>query len=145
MDAVFHASDDVIRGTLLHDIGKSMVPFNLTIYPCSLNENERKIVDDHTLYGAELLAGYDDVILECVLYHHDALYQKKYIQQLRACDVFDALINDRAYRKACTLKKTKEEMLKMGINPSFTNDLVIWYNTNVSDIYKNQIQRRYLL
>lgn len=133
MDSVFHASEDVIRGALLHDIGKSVVPFNLTIYPCTLTDNERKIVDTHTTLGAEMLTGYNDTILECVLYHHESYYPEEFVQQLRACDIFDALVNDRAYRKACSVEEAKQIMLKSGINPLFTNELVMWYNTNVRE------------
>lgn len=129
MDAIFHASEDVLRGSLLHDIGKSAMPFNLTLFPCALTENEKKIVDAHTLLGAEILSGYNDTILDCVLYHHDGLYPVEYVQQLRACDIFDALTNNRPYRKACTANEAKEIMLKMGIKPLYTNAITMWYNT----------------
>lgn len=127
MDEAFHASEDIIRGSLLHDVGKALIPFSLTLYPCPLTENEKKIVDIHTLLGAELLAGYHDTILNCVLYHHDALFPAEYVQQLRACDIFDALMHNRPYRAACSLAKTTEIMTGMGISPSMMHSITSTY------------------
>lgn len=124
MDDVFHAAEDVIRGSLLHDVGKSLIPFSLTLYPCPLTDNEKKIVGIHTLLGAEILTGYNETILNCVLYHHDELFPAEYVQQLRACDIFDALMSDRPYRTACTLTKTTEIMTGMGINPNLIHSII---------------------
>lgn len=135
MDRVFRVSDDILRGSLLHDVGKMVIPFSLTLYPCALTENEKKIVGIHTLLGAEILTGYNETIINCVLYHHDESFVMDYVQQLRACDIFDALMSNRPYRRACSLVKTVEIMTSMGIHP----DLI----QNIASKHKNLVQCMY--
>lgn len=138
MDELFHASDDILRGSLLHDIGKMVTPFNLTLYPCALTENEKKIVGTHTLLGAEILTGYNESIINCVLYHHDELFPIEYVQQLRACDIFDALMSNRPYRKACCLSKTIEIMTSMGIDPNLIQVITSKHTDLIQEMYQKE-------
>ena len=118
MDRCFNPTEDVVRGSLLHDIGKICTPFNLSLHPCTLTENEREIVRLHTVLGAEILSCYDEIVLSCVIHHHDESCPLEYIQQLRACDIFDALIHDRPYRTACNEEQTREILQKNNSTPN---------------------------
>ena len=121
MDEAFQSDEEILRGALLHDIGKLSVPFSLSLYPRGLTENERKIMDIHTALGAEILIGYSDTVLNCVKYHHDGTYPVEYVQELRACDIFDALISERPYRPACSMENTMMIMIEMGIDIKYLN------------------------
>lgn len=117
MDEVFQEKDEILRGSLLHDIGKLAVPFGLTLYPHSLTQNEKKIIGMHTLLGAEILEEYSETMINCVKLHHDEDCPFEYIQRLRACDIYDALTNERPYRSACTPNEAADIMEGMKINP----------------------------
>ncbi len=101
MDEIFTADDAVIKGALLHDIGKLELPLGLTNSPMRLSAKLKDVVKAHTLLGAEILKYYPDVIQECALYHHDKTNDTDYIKQLRACDIYDAVTHPRPYREKC--------------------------------------------
>lgn len=128
MDRCFCPSEDVLIGCLLHDIGKICTPFNLSLHPCPLTKCEREIVRLHTVIGSEILSCYNETILSCVSYHHDESCPIEYVQQLRACDIFDALIHDRPYRVACDEEQTKKILLKNQFNPQWINKIFAVHN-----------------
>jgi len=121
MEEVFAAPDDVLRGSLLHDIGKSSTPFDLTLCPRSLTDIEKQIVNIHTLLGVEILSGYNETIINCVNFHHEPSCPIEYVQQLRACDIYDAITSDRPYRVAQPPNIAIAEMFSIGISPDFIN------------------------
>ena len=45
----------LVEAALLHDIGKTRVPLEVVKKPGALNRAERKLIEAHTTYGAEIL------------------------------------------------------------------------------------------
>ena len=111
---------------MLHDIGK----LKLTGY---INGQERdpllieelKYVRMHSSLGYEELKdqGYSDIVLQCILYHHENYDGSGYPSNLsensiplgarilRVCDVYAALSSDRPYRKAFDVSTVIELMI----------------------------------
>ena len=84
-----------------------------------------KYVRMHTTLGYHILkdAGYEDTIMNMILYHHENFDGTGYPNNLagdeipfeariiRVCDVFVALISDRPYRKAFPVEVAIEMMI----------------------------------
>ncbi len=110
------AEQRVVRwGAALHDVGKSRVPSEILLKPGALSAQERVLVQQHAVWGAELLdtmpflpAG----VREVVLHHHERWDGAGYPCGLMAeeiplaarivaiADVFEALTSDRSYKAA---------------------------------------------
>ena len=115
-------------GALLHDIGKLGVPDSILQKPGALTEEEWEIMKKHPVLGYQMLSRIDFILpaLEIPLYHHEKWDGSGYPRGLRekeiplparifaVVDVYDALTNDRPYRKAYS----KEEALEHIINQS---------------------------
>lgn len=105
---------NIRRGALLHDIGKMGTPDSILRKNGSLDENERKIIQRHTQDGYDILKqiGFLGPALEIPYCHHEKWDGTGYPRGLKAeeiplsariftvVDVFDAMSNDRTYRKA---------------------------------------------
>ena len=117
---------DLAMAGMLHDIGK----LKLRSYIHGQEKDplvieELKYVRMHSTLGYEELKGqgYSDFILETILYHHENYDGSGYPSNLsgkeiplgarilRVCDVFCALSQDRAYRKAFDRRTVIELMI----------------------------------
>jgi HD-GYP domain-containing protein (c-di-GMP phosphodiesterase class II) len=102
-------------GGLLHDIGKLSVPEDILKKPSALDSTEYRVVQRHTDWGDRLLrelGGFADGVRTLVRNHHERLDGSGYPRGLRSheldvdtrilavCDVYDALVSERVYRRA---------------------------------------------
>ncbi len=98
---------------LLHDIGKIRIPTGVLNKPGALTDDERKLIQDHTVEGARLLLEQDaDLDLAAIVAyeHHRRVDGGGYPEMrvgrrchdasdlLHVCDVYDALRTHRPYR-----------------------------------------------
>lgn len=98
---------------LLHDIGKLAIPTSILDKNASLTDDEFSIIKSHVYYTKiilERIDGIDDIIYWASS-HHEKLNGKGYPMGLTAkkiseecrilgvCDIYQALIEDRPYRK----------------------------------------------
>jgi PAS domain S-box-containing protein/putative nucleotidyltransferase with HDIG domain len=107
------------RGALLHDIGKMGVPDHILLKPGKLNDAEWHIMRQHAVYAFEMLWPIEFLrfALDIPHYHHERWNGSGYPRGLKeeqiplsarifaVVDVWDALNNDRPYRKAWTEEK----------------------------------------
>jgi HD-GYP domain-containing protein (c-di-GMP phosphodiesterase class II) len=106
---------DLATGGLLHDIGKLSLPTAILQKPAALDDDEYDLVKLHPERGRDLLAelgGFDESVTRLVLDHHERLDGSGYprgiggdeldlaTRILAVCDVYDALVSDRVYRRA---------------------------------------------
>ena len=106
----------------MHDIGKVGIPDNILNKPASLSFEEWEVMKTHAYIGYDLLKNSDRDILKLAatvaLTHHEKYDGSGYPKGLVAknipiagritamADVFDALDNDRCYKKAWKLEDT---------------------------------------
>ncbi|UWG97026.1 response regulator [Dehalobacter sp. DCM] len=108
-ELIYHAST-------LHDIGKIGIPDEILLTPSKLSPDEWEKMKTHTVKGAQILTGSTAEMLRLAeqisLYHHEKWDGSGYPFGLKGqeiplvgritaiCDVFDALISERPYKKA---------------------------------------------
>ncbi len=108
----------------MHDIGKIGIPDAILLKPGRLTEEERRIVETHTLIGAEILGESTNPLMEAArdiaLHHHERWDGKGYPHALKGdkiplparivclADVFDALATKRCYKDAYPMDKVME-------------------------------------
>jgi len=113
-EIIFHASS-------MHDIGKIGVPDSILKKAGKLDDAEWSIMRQHPKMGASILRESDDEImqasLDIALYHHEKWNGEGYPHALSAediplfarivavADVFDALVQERCYKKAWKVSK----------------------------------------
>ncbi len=99
---------------LLHDIGKTFIPKNILNKPGFLTNDERLIIQTHSLFGYMHLSQFKvfDCVKDIVLHHHErydgqgypyGLKQERIPMESRVimvADTFDALTSNRVYHKA---------------------------------------------
>ncbi|WP_457104273.1 HD-GYP domain-containing protein [Methylobacterium sp. P5_C11] len=102
----------LVKGALLHDIGKAKISLAILNKPAPLTPEERREMDRHPALGhAMLLTGdYDALTLSVVRSHHEYLDGSGYPDGLRGaeipdlvrlitiCDIYAALIEARPYK-----------------------------------------------
>jgi putative nucleotidyltransferase with HDIG domain len=100
---------------LLHDLGKVKVPAEILNKPGKLTDQERAVMQSHTVEGAKLIITSDrelDLAAAVAYEHHIMLngggYPRRHYQRdvhkastlVHVCDVYDALRTTRPYRAA---------------------------------------------
>ncbi|MCX5849990.1 MAG: HD-GYP domain-containing protein [Deltaproteobacteria bacterium] len=117
-------NDDQMRvmsiSAILHDIGKIAVPEQILDKPGKLTDEEFEIVKKHPLTGADIISSIPsyETILPGILHHHERWDGTGYPKGVKGkdiplfariiciADVYDALTEDRPYRKAWTQEQT---------------------------------------
>ncbi len=108
-----------------HDIGKVGIPDAILKKPASLTEEEFNVMKTHTQIGERIAneSGEMKEIAPFILKHHERYDGKGYplglagedipieCRILSIVDAFDAMTNNRPYRKALSLEEAKNELL----------------------------------
>ena len=130
-------TDAILKGALLHDIGKLFVKNIILTKDSRLTDEERDCMTEHTRLGFEAVESsltdeeYEFVKNIC-LYHHERIdgkgYEGKsdlpvYVQVVSLCDVYDALTTDRIYRDALEPEKAIA-LIQEGACGSFDADIL---------------------
>ena len=115
-------------GAFLHDLGKTEVPEEILNKPGKLTDEERALMERHTVIGDEMLAPVEFPwdIRPMVRSHHERWDGRGYPDRLageaiplaarilRIADVFDALTTARSYRRQLTPHEALEIMVDDG-------------------------------
>ena len=124
---------DLAIGGLLHDIGKLAVPDEILKKPGPLTDDEYRVVMQHVYTGPALLrelGGFSPMVHRLVRGHHERFDGSGYpsavagdpipldVAILAVCDVYDALISERVYRKAWPHERALEH-LRAGAGKQF--------------------------
>jgi putative two-component system response regulator len=147
----------VLYSSPMHDVGKLGVPDAILLKPGPLNPDERKIMENHTVYGAKIMEGSDSEVLEwsrvIAISHHEKWNGLGYPNRLKGedipltgrivaiADVFDALTSVRPYKKAWPFEQAVEQ-LRTDSGAHFDPGCVAGFETCVGEIYEVYKQHR---
>ena len=109
---------------LLHDIGKIAVPLEILNKPGRLNDDEWAVLRSHTDKGYQIAMATDELkpLADMIRYHHERWDGRGYPAGLKGeeipilsriisiVDAYDAMVNDRCYRKALTPEQAQKEI-----------------------------------
>lgn len=124
--------------SLLHDVGKLFIPEEILNKAGALTQDERRIIETHSVKGARYLMGIDGIpklAVLAALEHHLKYDGTGYpsikggwrpnivSQMISIADVFDAMRSRRSYQGSLPMEKI-EEVLKKGSGTSFNPKLV---------------------
>ena len=149
------ASARMLRwASAMHDVGKIGIPDRVLLKPGPLDENEWEIMKSHTTKGSEILSGSHFPLIQMAetiaRTHHERWDGSGYPSRLKElqiplvsricaiCDVFDALLSERPYKRAWPLAPALDEIARgsgthfdptvvrafLAIAPGLVSDLV---------------------
>lgn len=140
----------------MHDIGKVIIPDSILLKPAKLTQEEFECMKNHTTYGYEIFAKSKHELLQTAALvaheHHEKWDGTGYPRGLKGkethifaritaiADVFDALTNNRVYKKAWSIEETIE-LIKSEKNKAFEPKLVDVFLKNIDKILK--IKKQY--
>ena len=117
-------------GAILHDIGKVGVDERIIKKPGHLTAAEFDCIKQHTELGYRILrsAGFSEDVARIALHHHERVDGSGYPQHLEGrtiplfartvaiADIYDAISNDRIYRRRMTPDQVYREILRTTSN-----------------------------
>ncbi|HOU50675.1 MAG: HD-GYP domain-containing protein [Smithella sp.] len=136
-----HFNEDEMRAltisAILHDIGKIAVPEQILDKPGRLTDEEFDVIKKHPQTGADIIASIPsyESILTGIVHHHERWDGKGYPRGLSEkdipliariiciADVYDALTEDRPYRKAWSREQVRQ-FFEENRGKMFDSDLV---------------------
>ena len=109
---------------MLHDIGKIGIPLEILNKPGKLSEAEWQMLRTHVVKGAQIARSSDAFvgIADMILHHHERWDGRGYPDGLSresipllsrviaVVDSYDAMVNERSYKKAFSREKAMEEL-----------------------------------
>lgn len=151
---------DIIKASMLHDIGKIGISDYILQKQGKLDEKEYEEMKRHTILGAEILkrAGDDvtgrsifTIALEIARHHHERWDGNGYPDNLKGdniplsarimavADVYDALVSDRPYKKGIRHEEAVA-IIKGGSGTQFDPDIVKCFHHVQKEIYRETHQ-----
>ena len=144
---------NVYYAGLLHDAGKISVPDAILNKPGKLTNEERQLIQNHTVAGGNMLKQLSSLkgVRETALYHHERYDGKGYPEGLKGneiplyarivgvADSYDAMSSNRVYRRHLSKDEIIEEMQK-GSGSQFDPDIVTYMVDMINDGYVNVVK-----
>lgn len=139
LDCSQHELEALRFGGTLHDIGKLGIPGDILNKPGNLTNEEWQILKTHPVVGHKICMPLKKNLgeaLSVVRHHHEKLDGSGYPDGLKGdkistcarimavADIYDALITDRAYRKAMEKKRALELLQEDVMNGKLDGDIV---------------------
>ena len=137
VDPELAALPETRYGFFLHDIGKVGIPEHILCKPAALDQMEWRVMREHPTIGAHIVAPirFLEGAVDIVRSHHERWDGTGYPMGLRhegiplaarvfaIADSFDAMTNDRPYRKALSVEHAIDE-IALGACSQFDPDVV---------------------
>lgn len=132
---------ELTKGAILHDVGKTKIPIKILNKAGALSQEEYEIIKKHTIYGEEILKkskAFSEIAIKAVAEHHERVDGNGYPNGhkenefsiygkiVSISDVYDAITNDRCYRKKYSPSEAYEFILA-GNGSKFDEKLVNYF------------------
>lgn len=138
---------------LLHDAGKISIPDAVLNKPGKLTDEERKLIQNHTVAGGKMLKQLSSLrgVSETALYHHEKYDGSGYPEGLKGdkiplyarivgiADAYDAMSSNRVYRRHLNKDDIIEEIQK-GSGSQFDPEIVKFMIDMINDGYVNVVK-----
>jgi len=142
------ASKTLRRAGYLHDIGKIGIPDSILLKAAELDETEWRIMRSHVEIGVSICSPLRTLrgVLPVIRHHHERRDGSGYpdglagdaipelAQVFQVVDVFDALTNDRPYRRALTAEQAFTILARETERG--------WWNRRVVDAFASMVGRK---
>ncbi len=124
--------------SMMHDVGKILIPHHILEKPGRLTEEEYDIIKKHTLYGKRMLENSEGELMQLsarIAYEHHERFDGKGYANIQGediditsrcvsiADVFDALVSWRPYKEAWTPEEARVEIIAQS-GKQFDPDLI---------------------
>ena len=141
--------ETLLWASLLHDVGKLLIPLEILNKPEKLTEEEYDLVKYHTVLGSKLLKTIgikDEKFLKIIEEHHERFDGKGYpfnlsqshipflTRIISLADSFDAMTSNRTYRQVQDINFA-ENQLEMGVGSQFDPLLTEIFLNYLKDFY----------
>ena len=117
----------VIKGALLHDMGKIAISDAILLKPDALSPEEKAVMRTHIQHGVDIIRDYQWLsdAMDVIAYHHERFDGKGFLKGLQGagiplsariftvCDVFDALMSKRPYKEALSFDQSMQTVRQM--------------------------------
>ncbi len=155
--------EDLNRASMLHDIGKIVIPDSVLLKPGKLNPLEYDIIKEHVEVSYELLKDIDIYknIAKIVRYHHERYDGSGYpfglkgdkiplpSQIMAVADAFDAMTTNRIYKTKKSIKEAIKELQSLSgkqFHPQVVNVAIqvlsnIKVDKNVTQLPKTKMEK----
>src|SRR4030043_88870 len=147
--------DELSLLALLHDIGKIAIADNIVLKPSKLTSDEYELMKKHSEIGFRIASSNPDLasIAKGILSHHERWDGKGYPMGLEGkkipitariisvIDSYDAMTNDRPYRKAHSKEYAIKELLKYAgsqFDPVLVEPFIEIITKEKTDSYKSK-------
>lgn len=129
----------LMQASLLHDIGKALIPTEILNKPGKLTDAEKEIVDMHSQLGAEILktTKINPKVIEAVALHHTEhtnprKTNNQIAQIISVADVYSALKEERPYKTKFSNEQVRDIMQNdTKLNQDYVNQ--IFYSEDISN------------
>ena len=136
---------EIIKGSLLHDVGKIFIPLNLTNYPFRFRSEEYEIIKTHCCISWKIVNSvFSKTVQDICLYHHEKPNGTGYVESLnlyklpkevflvQVADVYEALTTERTYKagyaKDYALNIMDDMTRKLELDDTYVQLLVDYLN-----------------
>jgi putative nucleotidyltransferase with HDIG domain len=154
------ALESLVEAALLHDIGKTRIPLDVVKKPGALEKRERRMMEAHTTFGAEILVetdGLRPMTPIVALEHHRSVKGTGYpdlgdavphvmSQIVSVADIYEAITGARTYQaptlpeRAClVLARLAGEKLNSAIVKAFVNAITFFPLGSMVQTTRNEI------
>jgi putative two-component system response regulator len=124
----------------MHDLGKICIPDNILFKPERLSDDEREIIKTHPVIGYDICKNMHSLeeTNKIIRWHHEKLDGSGYpdgikgelipltAQIMAVCDVYDALTNERPYKKSFSKEKAFQ-ILEDEVKKNWWNENVLFH------------------